>query len=70
MTSSKSEHKYDSGVNVLGSIPDYSVMLDFISDTYGYTEGSTGAFAFRTDKSFRRFVSAIEACILKFELDK
>ena len=42
-------------------------MLDYISDTYGITEGSTGAFEFRTEKSLRRFIAAIESCILKFK---
>ena len=55
--------KYDSGVNIMGSIPDYNVMLDYISDTYGVTNGSTGAFEFRSEKSFQRFVAAIESCI-------
>lgn len=55
--------KYDSGVNIMGSIPDYNVMLDYISDTYGITEGSTGAFEFRTEKSLKRFIAGIEACI-------
>ena len=60
------ELKYDSGVNIMGSVPNYNVMLDYISDTYGITEGSTGAFEFRTEKSLRRFIAAIESCILKF----
>ena len=53
----------------MGSVPNYNVMLDYISDTYGNTEGSTGAFEFRTEKSLQRFVSAIESCILKFRND-
>ncbi len=57
---------YDSGVNVIGSIPDYGVMLDYISDVYGYTKESEGTFQFRTEKSLKRFIAAIEACILKF----
>ena len=61
--------KYNSGVNIMGSIPDYNVMLDYISDTYSFTEGSTGAFEFRTEKSLQRFISAIESCILKFKND-
>lgn len=61
--------KYNSGVNIMGSIPDYNVMLDYISDTYGITEGSSGAFEFRTEKSLQRFISAIESCILKFKND-
>lgn len=67
---SKKEVMYDSGVNVLGSIPDYNAMLDFISDTYGITEGSIGTFEFRTEKSLKRFVAAIEACILNFRDEK
>ena len=39
----KNNGKYDSGVNIMGSVPNYNVMLDYISDTYGNTEGSTGA---------------------------
>ena len=62
--------KYDSGINIIGSVPDYHVMLDYISDTYGSTDGSTGAFEFRSEKSFKRFVAAIESCILQFENDK
>lgn len=61
--------KYDSGVNILGSIPDYNVMLDYVSDTYGVTDGSAGAFQFRTEKSLKRFIAAVEACILKFRND-
>ena len=66
MAKKNSNSKYDSGVNIMGSVPDYNVMLDYISDTYGMTEGSTGAFEFRTEKSLRRFIAAIESCILKF----
>lgn len=62
----RSNNKYDSGVNIMGSVPNYNVMLDYISDTYGNTEGSSGAFEFRTEKSLQRFVAAIESCILKF----
>lgn len=58
---------YDSGVNIMGSIPDYNVMLDYISDTYGMTHESAGAFVFRTEKSLRRFIAAIESCILRFQ---
>lgn len=65
----KNSGKYDSGVNIMGSVPDYNVMLDYISDTYGFTEGSTGAFEFRTEKSLQRFISAIESCVLKFKSD-
>lgn len=64
------QKKYDSGCNIVGSIPDYSNMLDFISDTYGTTSGSAGAFSFRTEKSLQRFIAAIEKCILRFASDQ
>ena len=67
MAKKNSNSKYDSGVNIMGSVPNYNVMLDYISDTYGITVGSTGAFEFRTEKSLRRFIAAIESCILKFK---
>ena len=63
----KKNNKYDSGVNIMGSVPNYNMMLDYIGDTYGITEGSSGAFEFRTEKSLQRFVSAIESCILRFK---
>lgn len=34
----KNNCKYDSWVNIMGSVPNYNVMLDYISDTYGNTE--------------------------------
>lgn len=58
--------KYDSGINIMGSIPDYNVMLEFISDTYGNTDESSGSFEFRTEKSLQRFIAGIESCILNF----
>ena len=64
---SKNKTTYNSGVNILGSVPDYSLMLDFISDTYGHTANSAGAFEFRTEKSLKRFIAAIETCILQFQ---
>lgn len=69
MAKKNSNSKYDSGVNIMGSVPNYNVMLDYISDTYGVTKGSTGAFEFRTEKSLQRFIAAIESCILKFNSD-
>lgn len=69
MKKKKNNSKYDSGANIMGSVPNYNVMIDYISDKHGITEGSTGAFEFRTEKSLKRFVSAIEFCILKFKND-
>ena len=49
--------KYDSGINVLGSIPDYGAMLEFICEYTGKKSESEQAFSFRTHKTFNRFLS-------------
>lgn len=36
--------KYDSSVNVLGSIPDYSSMIDFICEYCGCAPEGQGSF--------------------------
>ena len=51
--------KYDSGINVLGSIPDYGAMLEFICEYTGKKSESEQAFSFRTHKTFNRFLAAI-----------
>ncbi len=58
--------KYDSSVNVLGSIPDYSSMIDFICEYSGCAFEGQGSFSFRTHKTFSRFLAAIKAAILQF----
>ena len=61
--------KYDSGINVLGSIPDYVAMLEFICEYTGKKSESEQAFSFRTHKTFNRFLAAIKASIIKFAND-
>ena len=61
--------KYDSGINVLGSIPDYGAMLEFICEYTGKKSESEQAFSFRTHKTFNRFLAAIKASILQFAND-
>jgi len=39
--------KYDSSVNVLGSIPDYSSMMDFICEYGGRMPDGQGSFSFQ-----------------------
>lgn len=58
--------KYDSSVNVLGSIPDYSSMMDFICEYSGCAPEGQGSFSFRTHKTFSRFLAAIKTAILQF----
>ena len=61
--------KYDSSVNVLGSIPDYSSMMDFICEYVGRMPQGRGSFSFRTHKTFSRFQAAIKTAILQFAND-
>ena len=61
--------KYDSSVNVLGSIPDYSSMMDFICEYTGCAPKGQGSFSFRTHKTFSRFLAAIKTAILQFAND-
>ena len=58
--------KYDSSVNVLGSITDYSSMIDFICEYCGRASEGQGSFSFRTHKTFSRFLAAIKTAILQF----
>ena len=53
--------KYDSGINVLGSIPDYGAMLEFICENIGKKSEPEQVFSFRTHKTFNRFLAAIKA---------
>jgi len=56
--------KFNSNVNVIGGIPDYSSMIDYAMASL---KGDSKAdFSFRTEKSGMRFISAINADILNF----
>ena len=58
--------KYDSGINVIGSIPDYSSMISFICEYCSNQPESEKSFSFRTHKTFTRFLAAINTSILRF----
>lgn len=62
--------KYDSGINIWGSIPDYGVMLEFISEYTGKKLESEQAFSFRTHKTFNRFLAVIQTSIFQFSNDR
>lgn len=70
MASNDKKVKYDSGINVLGSIPDYGAMLEFICEYTGKGSESEQVFTFRTHKTFNRFLAAIKTSILRFANDK
>lgn len=56
---------YSSDCNVIGSIPDYGVLLDYICEKFKAKEDS--GFVFRTQKTVERFDKAVESGILRFE---
>lgn len=58
--------KYNSGINIMGSIPDYSSMIEYIIEEYKGVAGN-GSFQFRTNKSLKRFIAGIEESVLLFK---
>lgn len=62
------EEKYNSTVNVIGGVPDYMSMIDFINCECGYK--SSEAFSFRTTKATSRFKKAVVDAFISFESDK
>lgn len=59
--------KYDTGVNIIGSIPDYADMIRYIASLESKVQDKE--FTFRTSESTRRFRFAIETYIIKFNND-
>lgn len=58
--------KYNSGINIIGSIPDYGSMIEYIIEEY--TDDSiNGSFQFRTTKSLKRFIAGINESVLSFK---
>ena len=58
--------KYNSGINIMGSIPDYNSMIEYIIEEQSAVEGS-GSFQFRTAKSLKRFIAGMEESLLVFK---
>ncbi len=57
--------KYDSSINIVGSIPDYAVMTDYIIAIEGQNTDDE-KFSFRTAKATTRFKKAVEVGFLSF----
>ena len=55
---------FNSGINILGSIPDYAAMMDYA--VRSLRSDPNADFSFRTEKSGMRFISAINTEILSF----
>lgn len=58
----KVEPKFNTDVNVLGGVPDYPAMINFVAGSLAGESEST--FAFRTDTATKRFIAAIERSII------
>lgn len=67
MSHNNQKGKYNSTVNVIGGVPDYMSMIDFINCECGY--GYTGTFNFRTAKATTRFKKAVVDAFIVFESD-
>lgn len=59
------QEKYNSTVNVIGGVPDYMSMIDFINCECVYI--SSDAFSFRTAKATSRFKKAVADAFISFE---
>lgn len=59
--------KYNSDINIIGSIPDYASMIEYIIEEYTSQRSEYKSFQFRTTKSLSRFTKAINDSILSFE---
>ena len=57
--------KYDSSVNIIGSIPDFAAMSDYICHING-EEINNGNFKFRTEKATNRFKAGVTKGFLIF----
>lgn len=60
--------KYDTGINILGSIPDYAEMIQYIVSSADAVDDAN--FSFRTSRSTERFRTAIAAHLMQFASDK
>lgn len=58
--------KYNSSTNILGGIPNYALMVDYIIHYAVDANADVSAFQFRTDSATSRFKKAIEDSFLKF----
>ena len=60
--------KYSTDCNIIGGIPDYSVLLDYITEKS--KASGDGGFVFRTQNALSRFSKSIDTGILQFASPK
>lgn len=65
MAAQKKVSLYNSDINILGGIPDYTAMIRYVTDSLGASQGSE--FSFRTENALKRFVAAIGRNLLTFK---
>ena len=64
--------KYNSDINVLGSLPDWNLIPVFLNQDINDIRSNVGlqsVTAIKTDKSIRRFEKAITGTLIKFAND-
>ncbi len=59
--------KYNSSINVMGSIPNYASMIEYMIEEYTGVPSEYKSFQFRTAKSLGRFIKAINDAVLVFK---
>lgn len=64
----QSKNRFNSNINVIGSIPDYVAMINYIVARLENREDSN--LSFRTEKSVKRFIAAINLDFLSFKNNK
>lgn len=67
MEFNEQKEKYNSTINVIGGVPDYETMIEFIK--YECGSGSADTFNFRTVKATSRFRKAVSDAFLLFASD-
>lgn len=65
MEHKEQQEKYNSTVNIIGGVPDYMSMIDYVNCECGYTPSD--AFSFRTAKATSRFKKAVADAFISFE---
>lgn len=58
--------KYNSSTNILGGLPNYVLIVDYIVHYAVDVNADISAFQFRTQSATSRFKKAVEDCFLKF----
>lgn len=61
--------RYNSDINILGSIPDYSLIIVSVANDFSQNDAAIQNFIFRTSKTLPRFQKAIRNNFFQFKND-